>query len=689
MARQTTADREAIRKEIEELRRLIEYHNYKYYVENNPEISDLEFDRLMERLKQLEEQYPEFQSPDSPTQKVGGQPIEGFRHVRHDPPMLSIENTYSEAELREFVARVRRLLGEEKVEFVVEHKIDGVSVAVVYEDGRLALGATRGDGETGDDITHNIRTVRGLPLHLRSERHRPPKRLEVRGEVYMTNADLNRVNELQKQRGERPFANPRNAAAGSLKLLDPRICAERRLRFFAHSEGATADSPVHNHVEFLHYVRELGLPVVPWAGPFARIEPIIEWCNAQLERRHELEYETDGFVVKVNDYRQREQLGATSKAPRWTIAYKIELWQASTRIKNIIVQVGKTGVLTPVAELEPVPIAGTVVSRVSLHNAEEIRRKDIRIADWVVVEKAGKIIPHVVRVEVEKRTGHGKPYHFPTHCPACREPVVRDEGGVYIRCVNPNCPAQLKERLLFWASRAAMDIEGLGPAVVEALVDRGLVRSIADFYRLTVEQLSQVILTEGTKQRISKKAQTIIQSLEASKQRGLARVLSGLGIRHVGERNAQILAEHFGSINRLLEASGEEIAQLPGIGEVVAESVYQFLHSPQGRKLIRELQELGIRMTEPRKAIPTGPLAGKTIVVTGTLKNFSRKEIEDLIHQLGGKAASSVSKNTDFVIVGEDPGSKLVKARQLGIKTVTEEEFLRMIGQHPASRSGK
>ena len=681
MARQTTADREAVRKEIEELRRLIEYHNYKYYVENNPEISDLEFDRLMERLKKLEEQYPEFQSPDSPTQKVGGQPIEGFRHVRHDPPMLSIENTYSEAELREFVARVRRMLGEEKVEFVVEHKIDGVSVAVVYEDGRLALGATRGDGETGDDITHNIRTVRGLPLRLRSERHRPPKRLEVRGEVYMTNADLNRVNELQKQRGERTFANPRNAAAGSLKLLDPRICAERRLRFFAHSEGAADDLPVHNHVEFLHYIRELGLPVVPWAGPFARVEQIIEWCNAQLDRRHELEYETDGFVVKVNDYRQREQLGATSKAPRWAIAYKIELWQASTRIKNIFVQVGKTGVLTPVAELEPVQIAGTTVSRVSLHNADEIKRKDVRIGDWVVVEKAGKIIPHVVRVETEKRTGQEKPYHFPSRCPACHEPVLRDEGGVYIRCVNPNCPAQLKERILFWASRSAMDIEGLGPAVADALVDRGLVRSIADLYRLTLEQLSEVILTEGSKQRISKKAQTILQGLEASKHRGLARVLTGLGIRHVGERNAQLLAEHFGSIDRLMQASQEEIAQLPGIGEVVAASVYEFFHSPQGRKLVQELKELGVKMTEPRKAAATGALAGKTVVVTGTLQNFSRKEIEELIHQLGGKPSGSVSRNTDFVIVGEDPGSKLEKARQLGIKTLSEEEFLRLIGR--------
>ncbi|GBD34905.1 DNA ligase [bacterium HR36] len=551
MTRHIPSDRDAIRKEIEELRRVIEYHNYKYYVENSPEISDLEFDRLMERLKKLEKQYPEFQSPDSPTQKVGGQPIEGFKHVRHDPPMLSIENTYSETELRDFDARVRRLLQPERPQYVVEHKIDGVSVAVIYEEGRLVLGATRGDGETGDDITHNIRTVRGLPLRLRTDKHKPPPRLEVRGEVYMTNADLAHVNALQKQRGERPFANPRNAAAGSLKLLDPKICAERRLRFFAHSEGATQELPVPGHVDFLRYLRELGLPVVPHAGPFDRIDNVIAWCDAEMQRRHELEYETDGFVVKVNDYQQRDRLGFTSKAPRWAIAYKIELWQASTRIKNIFVQVGKTGVLTPVAELEPVQIAGTTVSRVSLHNADEIKRKDIHIGDWVVVEKAGKIIPHVVRVESEKRTGQEKPYHFPNRCPACHEPVVRDEGGVYIRCVNPNCPAQLKERIIFWASRSAMDIEGLGPAVVDALVDRGLVRSIADLYRLSLQQLSEVILSEGSKQRISKKAQTILQGLEASKHRGLARVLTGLGIRHVGERNAQLLADTFGSIDRL------------------------------------------------------------------------------------------------------------------------------------------
>lgn len=681
MSRPSSPDREAIRKEIEELRRVIEYHNYKYYVENNPEISDLEFDRLMERLKKLEEQYPEFQSPDSPTQKVGGQPIEGFQHVRHDPPMLSVDNTYSEMELREFDARVRKMLHPERPEYMVEHKIDGVSVSVIYEDGRLVLGATRGDGETGDDITHNIRTVRGLPLRLRSDKHQPPARLEVRGEVYMTNADLARVNELQKKRGERTFANPRNAAAGSLKLLDPRICAERRLRFFAHSEGATDDLPMHRHSDFLQYLRELGLPVVPHAGPFDRIDKVVQWCNAEMERRHELEYETDGFVVKVNDFRQRDKLGATSKAPRWAIAYKIELWQASTRIKNIFVQVGKTGVLTPVAELEPVQIAGTTVSRVSLHNADEIKRKDIRIGDWVVVEKAGKIIPHVVRVEAEKRTGQEKAYHFPTRCPACHEPVVRDEGGVYIRCVNPNCPAQLKERIIFWASRSAMDIEGLGPAVVDALVDRGLVQSIADLYRLSVAQLSEVILTEGSKQRISKKAQTILQGLEASKHRGLARVLTGLGIRHIGERNAQLLADTFGSIDRLAQASREEIAQVPGIGEVVAESVYEFFHSPQGRKLIQELKELGVEMAEKRKAATTGPLSGKTVVVTGTLKNFSRKEIEDLIHQLGGKPSSSVSRNTDFVIVGQEPGSKLEKARQLGIKTLSEEEFLRLIGR--------
>ncbi|MER3417376.1 MAG: hypothetical protein C4297_14375 [Gemmataceae bacterium] len=670
----------AVEKQVEELRQAIEYHNYKYYVEAAPEISDLEYDRLVQRLVELERQHPELITPDSPTQRVNERPLEGFRPVTHRVPMLSIDNTYNEAELREFDRRIRRWLLGETVEYVVEHKIDGVSVSLIYEKGRFTLGATRGDGRVGDDITQNLRTVRDIPLRLRTTGSIPDI-LEVRGEVYMTNTELSRLNRLQAERGEKPFANPRNAAAGTLKLLDSRLCAERRLRFFAHSEGYLEGLPMRTHIQFLEWVRQLGIPVVPHSPALRSIEEVIAYCSAQFQARHDLDYETDGMVVKVNDFQQRERLGATSKAPRWAIAYKVELWQASTRILRITVQVGKTGVLTPVADLEPVHIAGTKVSRVSLHNADEIARKDIRVGDHVIVEKAGKIIPHVVRVELEKRTGKEKVFHFPTQCPACHGPVVRDPGGVYIRCVNPSCPAQLKERLRFFAHRQAMDIEGLGPALIDQLVDQGKVRSIADLYRLQLADLAELTLT-GEKQSRKvgvKTARAILERIEASKSRGLARLLTGLGIRHVGERNARLLARHFRSMEALLRAREEDIAAIPGIGPVVAASVVQFLHAPEGRQLIQELTKLGLKMTEEEAAPATLPLAGKTIVVTGTLAHFSRQGIEDLIEELGGKVASSVSSKTSFLLVGDKPGSKLDRARELKIPILTEEEFLKML----------
>jgi len=666
-----------IAKQIEELRREIERHNYLYYVEAAPEISDLEFDRLLKKLQELEAAHPELASPDSPTRKVGGQPIAGFKQVRHSVPMLSIDNTYNEADLREFDARIRRWLKGEQPRYIVEQKIDGVSVSLRYEEGRLTLGATRGDGQVGDDITHNVVTVRGVPLRLTPRKGRPPDVLEVRGEVYMTNSELARLNQLQKERGERLFANPRNATAGSLKLLDPKLCAERRLRFFAHSEGAVSGLEAASHAEFLDLVKALGVPVVPHSPPLGTIDEVLAFCESQLEARHNLDYETDGLVVKIDDFAQREELGATSKAPRWVIAYKVELWQTTTKIKDVTVQVGKTGVLTPVAELETVEIAGTRVSRVSLHNFMEIERKDIRLGDTVVVEKAGKIIPHVVRVVLEERSGGERKIPLPRTCPECGGEVQRDEGGVYLRCINPSCPAQLKERLRFFAQRGAMDIEGLGPALIDQLVDQGMVRSLADLYRLTVDQLAEL-------ERMGKKsAQNVIDGIAASKERGLARVLTGLAIRHVGERNARLLAEHFGDAGRLAAASAEEIAAIPGIGPVVAASVHDFFRSHAGRKLIAELADLGVKLSEARKpAKPAdGVLAGKTIVVTGTLQNFGRKEVEELIHQLGGKATSSVSKKTDFVVAGTDAGSKLDKARQLGIRVLDEEEFLRLIGR--------
>ena len=661
--------------EIEELRRQIEHHNRKYYFEDAPEISDLEFDRLMQRLIELEREHPELVTPDSPTQRVGGEPIAGFKQVVHRTPMLSMDNTYNEADLREFDARIRRWLQGEEPRYVAEQKIDGVSVSLMYERGLFMLGATRGDGLRGDDITHNLRTLRDVPLRLRTDGGAAPELIEVRGEVYMTHRELARLNKLQQERGERLFANCRNAAAGSLKLLDPRLSAERRLRFFAHSEGQLAGLAVTSHIDFLEQIRGYGFTVVPHSTPLDSIDQVLDYCAGQLESRHELEYETDGMVVKVDSLKQRARLGTTSKAPRWVIAYKVELWQASTRIRNIQVHVGKTGVLTPVAELETVEIAGTRVSRVSLHNADEITRKDIRVGDSVVVEKAGKVIPHVVRVELEKRTGQEKPFEFPARCPACKTEVVRDEGGVYIRCPNPSCPAQLKEHLRFYAHRQAMDIEGLGPALIDQLVDSGLVRRLPDLYRLRVEDLAEL-------ERMGEKsAQNLVANIEASKDRGLARVLTALGIRHVGERNARLLAEEFGSIDALLEAPEERLAAIPGVGPVVAASVYQFFHSRAGREVIEELRRFGVRMTEERKAARETKLDGKTFVVTGTLERFSRAEIEDLIQKLGGRATSSVSKKTAYVIAGSDPGSNVEKARRLGVKVLSEAEFLEMIGQ--------
>lgn len=664
----------SVREQAQRLRRQIERHNDLYYVEARPQISDREFDRLVERLQKLEQQHPELVTPDSPTRRVGGQPIKGFRTVRHRVAMLSIENTYNEADLRAFDARVRRRLGERQPQYVVEQKVDGVSVTLVYERGRLAQAATRGDGSAGDDVTHNVRTIRDVPLRLRGEGRQIPQTLEVRGEVYLATSELSRLNTLQKDRGQRTFANTRNAAAGSLKLLDPRQCAGRQLRFFAHSEGQLQGLRPKRHVDFLAAVRDFGLPVVPSSPLFPSIEEVVAYCDEQLEARHELDYEMDGLVVKVDDFRQRDELGVTSKTPRWAIAYKVEVWQASTRIEDIYVQVGKSGVLTPVAALKPVKIAGSTIRRVTLHNADEMRRKDIRLGDRVVVEKAGKVIPHVVRVELEKQRGRGRRFRFPARCPTCGGRVARDAGGAYIRCLNPHCVAQLKEHLRYFAGRGAMDIEGLGPSLIERLVDHELVPSLPALYRLQPDQLAE--LDHMGKRSAAK----LVEAIAKSKERGLARLLNGLGIRHIGERNARLLADHFRSIKAILKASPEQLARAGGLGQVAAGSVHQFFHSAAGRKTIQQLQRLGLKLSE-RRALPgqAKKLAGKTVVATGALHDFTRHEIEDLVHRLGGRPTSAVSRRTDLVIAGEDPGSKLDKARRLGVAVLDEKGFLRLI----------
>lgn len=659
--------------EIAQLRELIRYHDRKYYVEAAPEISDLEYDRLMQRLKELEAKHPELITPDSPTQRVGGEPVGELATVEHSIPMLSIDNTYSREELRAFEARVRKLLPGQPIEWVVELKIDGVAISLLYENGLLVRGATRGDGRVGDDVTHNVRTVRGIPLRLFGKE--VPRVLEVRGEIYMTNSDLVELNQRQKEKGLPTFANTRNVVAGTIRLLDPRLCAERRLRFFCHGLGYAEGLKAHTHMEFLQQVASYGIPICPYVRCFEDFEAACDYADQMIERLHELDFEIDGFVLKVNSFEQRERLGATSKSPRWAIAYKFEKYEATTRVKAIRVQVGKTGMITPVADLEPVQIAGTTVSRASLHNADEIARKDVRVGDVVVVEKAGKIIPHIVRVEKHERTRPLPPFVFPDKCPSCGTKLVRDEGGVYIRCPNLQCPDQIRERILYFGSRNAMDIEGLGEKLVDQLVRRGLVRSYADLYRLKMEDLLQL-------ERMGKKSsENLLRAIQASKNRGLARLLNALAIRHVGTRVASVLADHFRSMEALMKASVDQLSAIPEIGPIIAQSVYDYLHSPFGRQTIEELRQVGVRMEQTAEAPASARLQGKTFVVTGTLKKYTRDQIHQLIQRHGGRPTSSVSKNTDYLIVGAEPGSKLTKAQQLGVKIITEEEFEKMLQQ--------
>ncbi len=673
-----------VSRQIERLRDEIRGHDRKYYVEAAPEISDLDYDRLIDKLRALEAKHPELITPDSPTQRVGEQPVAGLEPVEHRLPMLSIENTYNLDELRAFGRRVDKVLAGEKVEWVVELKIDGAAASILFEQGRLTRAASRGNGQVGDNITHNVRTLEDVPLVL-TGKHVPPV-LEVRGEVYLTNSELVRINQQQAERGEDPFANSRNLAASSIRLLDPRLCAERHLRFFCHGVGYSEGLNVTTYMEFLAAVAALGLVPTPHAECFADLDAAIAHCEELIERLHELDFEIDGLVLKVNSFAQRDRLGNTSKSPRWAVAYKFEKYEAITRLEGIRVQVGKTGAITPVADLAPVELAGTVVRRASLHNADELERKDVRPGDVVVVEKAGKVIPHIVRVEKHLRETELPKFEFPTKCPVCGTAVVKDEGGVYIRCPNPQCPAQIKERIRYFATRNAMDIEGLGDKLVEQLVDEQLVTTYGDLYRLTAEQLTDL-------ERMGKKSsENLVAGIEASKARGLVRLLNALSIRHVGNRVATVLAEHFGSMDKLREAEVEELSEVNEIGPIIAQSVFDYLQSEYGKAIVDDLAALGVNMESPRRVQSaadgdgsTGVLAGKTLVVTGTLPRRSRDDIEELIVQLGGRAASSVSKKTDFVIAGEKAGSKLDKAQKLGVRVITEDEFDALIADGGAT----
>jgi DNA ligase (NAD+) len=666
-----------VKREIARLRAEINRHNRLYYVDAAPEISDREFDRLMKQLQQLEAANPELITPDSPTQRVGGEPLAEFRTVAHAVPMLSIDNTYNFDELREWDARVRRgLTTGEKVRYVVEIKVDGVASSLRYEQGVFVLGATRGDGERGDDITTNLKTVKGIPLVLDGE---PPALLEVRGEVYMTNAELVRLNELRRANGEPPFANPRNSTAGSLKLLDPRLCATRRLRFVAHGLGAFEGIKLRSYSEIQKRIRGWGVPISPHTAVFDSIDAVIEHAQVWSEKRNTLDFQTDGLVIKVDDLDQQARLGARSKSPRWMIAFKYEAEQAVTKIVGISVQVGKTGKLTPVADLTPVPLAGTTVKRASLHNADEILRKDIKIGDTVVIQKAGEIIPQVVRVEVAARDGSERAYPFPKTCPSCGAPVEREPGEVDFHCTNSaaKCPDQLKEWIRWFAHRDAMDIDGLGTKLIDQLVGRGLVKSLADLYRLDETTLA------GLERMGKKSAQNLVAALEESKHRTLDRFLTGLTIRHVGTRGAEILAQRYETLDPLVHAPLEELEAIPEIGPVVAASIHEFFHDPENRRLLAELKQVGIA-PEPLRRVQAGsrglPLTGKSFVLTGTLPTRSRAEAEELIKRHGGKVTGSVSKATSYVLAGSDAGSKLDKAKQLKIPVIDEDELERMVG---------
>lgn len=669
----------SVHDEILALREQLEAHNYRYYVEARPVVSDREFDALLGRLIELERAYPEFDDPSSPTKKVGGEPIEGFVTVPHRLPMLSIDNVYQESELLEFDQRVCKLLGVSSVEYTVEYKIDGVALALVYEKGKLVQAVTRGNGREGDDITHNARVIPDVPLKLDvgSGARGMPEVLEIRGEAYIRNSDFSNLRAAQIERGEAPFANPRNAAAGALKLLDPALFAPRGVRFFAHGLGFTEGFAAQRHSEVIGTLHQLGLQVTPELTSYPDMAALMENIGPMMERMTELDFEIDGLVIKVDRYDLRDELGTTSKSPRWVVAYKWEKYEATTRLLNIDVQVGKTGTLTPVAYLEPVQIAGTTVARASLHNEDELKRLDLMLRDVVVVEKAGKIIPHVVRVEKEQRDGSQREFVFPTTCPACGQGVVKDEGGVYIRCINPECPAQLRERLRFYASRGAMDIEGLGIKMIEQLLEAGLLTSLTDVYRLH-EKREQLLALERMGE---KSVDNLLEGIEASKLQPLWRLLTGLNIRHVGTRTAQILAERFVTLDRLMVQTAEELAEVDEIGPIMAKSIFDFFQSPAGQKLIAELRELGLNFGREEEALArqaataASPIAGKTFVVTGTLVKYKRDEIQELIRQYGAKAGSSVSKNTDYLVAGENAGSKLAKAQQLGVTVLSEEGF--------------
>ncbi len=663
------------KEEIEALRAEIRRHERLYYVEDRPEITDGEFDALMDRLKGLEAAHPELAADDSPTRRVGGERSNTFAPVPHRIPMLSLDNCYSPEEFLQWHERVKKGLGGEPFELVVEAKIDGLSCSIEYERGKLARASTRGDGETGEDVTLNVRTIRSVPLKL--DLARPPAAFEARGEVYMDKKDFEALREEALAAGEEPFVNPRNAAAGSLRQKDPRITAARRLKFIAHSYGYLEGMvEPDSHWEYLNICRGLGYTISTLGKrPCRTAEEVLGMYRDYEERRFTLPYEIDGLVVKVDSLRQRRLLGFTSKSPRWAIAFKYPAQQATTTVNDVEFSVGRTGAVTPVAQLEPVRCGGVTISSATLHNFDEIERLGLRIGDKVVIERAGEVIPKVVRVAPGTRTGRERPVLPPKACPSCGAELFRDAEEVALRCVNPSCPVQFKRSLLHFASRDALNIEGLGVSSVEQLVDRGLVKGFPDIYRLKKDDLLKLELFKD------KKADNLLGQIAGSREQPLSRLIYALGIRHIGEKNARVLAQRFRTMDAFMKAGREELSRVPDIGPVIAGAVAEFFKSAATRAMVAELGRLGLRMDEPERKPAGGALEGRTFVFTGELKTLTRAEAQALVRELGGRETSAVSAKTSYVVVGEAPGSKFGKAKKLGVRTLSEEEFLKLAGR--------
>jgi len=663
-----------IKKEINKLKEEIRHHEMQYYVLDDPQISDKEYDSLLKRLEALEQQDPRLVTPDSPTQRVGGEPVSGFKAIRHKKKMFSLDNTYSFDEVHDWEERCRKGLSGEKVDYMSELKIDGVSLDLVYKKDALFTGALRGDGETGEDVTSNIRTIRAIPLKLSGQVATHSDTIEIRGEAFMSRKDFQAMNKEREEDGHIIFANPRNATAGTLKTLDPKVVSKRKLLFFAHSIGAFSGIEFSSQKEFLDKVRSWGLPVNPHTKHCATLEDVISYCKHWQDRRDSLDYEIDGIVIKINSYKQQDRLGFTAKSPRWAIAYKFQARQATTIINNIFVSVGRTGVLTPVAELEPVECAGVIISNATLHNFDEIKRLDVRCKDRVILERAGDVIPKVIKVVTSARAGHEKKIQVPLACPSCGAKVVKEkQDEVAYRCINLSCPAQIEKHLIHFASRGAMDIEGMGESVVHQIAEKGLVRDFADIYRLKNEDLLKLELFK------EKKAQNLLDGIDASKSRPLSRLLFAFGIRHVGEKASEVLADKFKTIDSLLAASFDEISSIHEVGDVIARSVSDFFRQKETIRLIDKLKKAGVSMRQPKTEKISSLISGKAFVFTGELSSFSRSQAEELVKRLGARVSSAISNKTDYCVAGRDPGSKFDKAKKLKVTILDEAGFKKIM----------